>query len=90
MNKNEKPTVLIGPEPSKNPLNSGSWKWFGIDLANELKQYYNIITQKNAEPLKKADCYISIKSLDFEGMKRDISNLSPGSIVLYHVCAHNP
>ena len=60
-----KPTVLFGPEPSKNPLNSGSWKWFGIDLANELRQYYNIITQKNAEPLKKADCYLSIKSLEF-------------------------
>lgn len=58
-----KPTILIGPEPSKNPLNSGSWKWFGIDLANELKQYYNIITQKNAEKLKKADLCIIIKSL---------------------------
>lgn len=64
MNAN-KPTILIGPEPSKNPTNSGSWKWFGIDLANELKKYYNIITQKNAEPLKKADCYLVVKNIDY-------------------------
>lgn len=28
--------------------------------------------------------------LDFEGMKKDLNNMSPGSIVLLHVCAHNP
>lgn len=61
----DKPTVLFGPEPSKNPLNSGSWKWFGIDLANELSKYYNIIFQKNAETLKQADCYVVIKCSKF-------------------------
>lgn len=28
--------------------------------------------------------------LDFEGMKKDLNKMSPGSIVLLHVCAHNP
>jgi len=28
--------------------------------------------------------------LDFEGFKKDLWNMSPGSIVLLHVCAHNP
>lgn len=60
-----KPTILIGPEPSKNPLNSGSWKWFGLDLANELGKYYNVITQKTRDDIKKADCYLVIKSLEF-------------------------
>ena len=62
---NDKPTILIGPEPSKNPLNSGSWKWFGVDLALELSKYYNIITQKTRDDIKKADCYVVIKSLEF-------------------------
>jgi len=28
--------------------------------------------------------------LDFEGFKRDLMKMSAGSIVLLHVCAHNP
>ena len=29
-------------------------------------------------------------SLDFEGLKEDISNVPDGSIFLFHTCAHNP
>lgn len=30
------------------------------------------------------------KGLDFEGLKEDLMNATPGSIVLLHTCAHNP
>lgn len=30
------------------------------------------------------------KGLNFEGFKNDLRKMSPGSIVLLHVCAHNP
>lgn len=30
------------------------------------------------------------KGLDFEGMCEGIANANPGSIILLHVCAHNP
>ena len=32
----------------------------------------------------------STKGLDFEGMKEDISNAKDNSVVMFHVCAHNP
>jgi aspartate aminotransferase len=30
------------------------------------------------------------KGLDFDGMKEDISNAKDNSLVMFHVCAHNP
>lgn len=32
----------------------------------------------------------STKGLDFDGMKSDILSMPAGSIVVLHVCAHNP
>lgn len=30
------------------------------------------------------------KSVDFEGITRDLEKATPGSVVLFHACAHNP
>lgn len=30
------------------------------------------------------------KGLDFEGMMEDLNNATPGSIIVFHTCAHNP
>ena len=49
------------------------------------------IVQKVGLPLREYPYYqAKTKSLDFEGMVDSLKNATPGSVILLHVCAHNP
>ena len=49
------------------------------------------IVQKVGLPLREYAYYkASTKSLDFEGLIDGLKNATPGSVILLHVCAHNP
>ena len=42
-------------------------------------------------PYRKYNYYLpATRGLDFDGMSKCIANAPPGSIVLFHTCAHNP
>lgn len=54
-------TIAFGPLRDKIV---GSWRWFGQDLAEELKKYYNII-YANRTRIPKCDLIFAVKLPDF-------------------------
>lgn len=62
-----------------------------VYISNPTWANHNSIIQKLGLPLREYPYYhATTKSLDIEGMINGLKNATPGSVILLHVCAHNP